>query len=62
MSEYDHCAMILKLESDPTQVFYVECAGNVGVTIARWNSIRWAVGSNKSIDRIVYRKVNLERS
>jgi hypothetical protein len=54
--------MILRLETDPDQVFYLECAGGVGVTVARWESIRWRIGSGKSIERIVYRKVNLERN
>lgn len=42
-------------------MFYLECAGNTGVAIVRWISVRNRIGKGKSLERIVFRKVNIER-
>ena len=40
----DHVAMILKFESDPHEVYFVEATSNRGVSISKWSGIRKFVG------------------
>lgn len=36
----DHVAMVLKFESEPNEVFFLECTANAGVSISRWSRFR----------------------
>ena len=40
----DHVAMILKFESDPNEVYFVESTSNRGVSVSKWSSIKKFVG------------------
>jgi len=39
-SDFDHAAMVLKFESQPDELFFLEATSNNGVSLKRWSSIR----------------------
>ena len=39
-SHFDHVAMVLRLDCDPDEVYYVESTSNTGVQIAEWGNLR----------------------
>ena len=44
--DFDHVAMILKFESDPNEVYFVEALSD-GVKLNKWDRIRDTVGKDK---------------
>lgn len=60
-SNYDHVAMILKFESDPNEVYFVEAVGNLGVVLNRWSFLRTHVGKEKFYKRVVFRHIDCVR-
>lgn len=61
-SHFDHVAMCLKFETDPSEVFLIEATGNMGVGINRWSSLKEHVGAKKFYDKCAFRHVDMERS
>ena len=59
-SHFDHVAMVLKFETDPDEVYFVEATSNKGVSIARWSMIRRFVGD--FYEQIVLRHLEAERT
>ena len=43
-SHFDHVAMCLKFETDPSEIFLIEATGNYGVGINRWSSLKEFIG------------------
>ena len=60
-SHFDHVAMILRLDCDPDEVYYVESTCTYGVQIAAWSQLRDHIGKDKFIEKIVFRHVNFNR-
>jgi hypothetical protein len=52
--------MVLKFETDPDEVYFVEATSNRGVSISRWTMIRKFVG--EFYENIVLRHLEMERS
>ena len=44
--DFDHVVMILKFETDPSEVYFVEALSD-GVKLNKWANIRDLIGSNK---------------
>lgn len=59
-SHFDHVAMVLKFETDPDEVYFVEATSNRGVSIARWSMIRRFVGD--FYEQVVLRHLETERT
>ena len=60
-SHFDHVAMILRLDLDPDEVYYVESTMNTGVRIASWSDLREHVGKDKFVEKIVLRHIDFNR-
>ena len=60
-SKFDHVAMVLKLETDPDEVYFVEAVGELGVCMSSWSNYRVHVGKDKFYKRFVFRHVNFDR-
>lgn len=58
---FDHVAMVLKFESDPNEVYYLEATGNMGVSLNRWGLLKEHVGPGKFYKKLIYRHVNFDR-
>ena len=58
-SEFDHVAIILRLDGQD-DVFYMEATGGPGVSVSRWDSLKKSVGQGLFYERIVYRHVNYD--
>ncbi|CDW89888.1 ph domain containing protein [Stylonychia lemnae] len=59
-SHFDHVAMVLKFETDPDEVYFVESTSNRGVSISRWTMIRKFVGD--FYEQVILRHLEVERS
>lgn len=55
-SEFDHVAMIIRINDDP-EVYFVEATGNRGVTYNKWSNIRNHIGPDKFYAKLSWRKV-----
>ena len=53
-SDWDHCAMVIKMSSQPDEVFLYEATGGSGVKMSRFSSKKVWIGS-------YYRKCVLRR-
>jgi hypothetical protein len=53
--------MVLKFESDPNEVYFVEATGGNGVALNRWGLLKEHVGPGKFYKKMIYRKVNFDR-
>ena len=58
---FDHVAMVLKFESDPTEIYLVEATGNMGVSLNKWSLLKEHVGPGKFYKKLIYRHVNFDR-
>jgi len=56
-SHFDHVAMILKFETDPREVYFIESTGNAGVALNRWLFLRKHIGKDKFYDKVVFRHI-----
>ena len=56
----DHVAMVLKFESDPDEVYFVESTSNRGVSISRWSTVRKYLGD--FYEQVVLRHLNINRN
>lgn len=61
-SVFDHVAMILKFETDPNEIYYVDATGTNGVACMKWSLLRSHYGPGKFYERIIYRHVDFNRS
>lgn len=61
-SIFDHVAMILKFETDPSEIYYVDATGTNGVACGKWSLLRPHYGPGKFYERIIYRHVDFNRS
>ena len=52
--------MVVKLVSEPDEVFFLEALGDVGVTFRRWSRVRQAVGNFYT--KIAIRHLDCERT
>jgi hypothetical protein len=52
--------MVLKFETDPDEVYFVEATSNRGVSISRWSMIRKFVGD--FYEQVILRHLEAERS
>lgn len=59
-SEFDHVAMIIRLQNDP-EVYFVEATGNRGVTYNKWSNVRAHIGPDKFYAKLSWRKVENKR-
>ena len=59
-SELDHISMIIKIESNPNEVFILEANGN-GVILADWTHIRKNIGPDKFYKKVMFRHIEFER-
>ena len=59
-SDYDHVAMILKFESDPDDVYFVEAVCS-GVSLNKWSSVRDHIGLGKFYKMVVFRHIDFNR-
>jgi len=55
--DFDHVAMILKFESDPNEVYYVEAVSR-GVKINKWSLTRNQIGSDKFYSIVIFRHID----
>jgi hypothetical protein len=55
----DHVAMVLKFETDPDEVYYLDATSNRGVSISKWSIIRAYVG--EFYEKVVLRHLDIER-
>lgn len=55
-SEFDHVAMIIRINDDP-EVYFVEATGNRGVTYNKWSNVRNHIGPDKFYAKLSWRKV-----
>lgn len=53
-------AMILKFESDPDEVYFVESTSNRGVSITRWSTVRKYLGD--FYESVVLRQLEADRN
>lgn len=60
-SHFDHIAMVLKFESAPEEVYFVEATGNNGVSLNKWQYIKPHIGKDKFYEKIVIRHVDFDR-
>ena len=51
--------MILKFESEPGEIFFIEATSNHGVSLKRWSTIRQYLGN--FYKKIVFRHLEFER-
>jgi hypothetical protein len=58
---FDHVAMVLKFESDPNEIYFVEATGNMGVSLNSWSKLKEHVGPGKFYKKLIFRHVNFER-
>ena len=56
----DHVAMVLKFESDPDEIYFVDSTSNRGVSISRWSAIRKYLG--EFYEQIVFRHLQVSRN
>jgi hypothetical protein len=54
--------MVLKFERDPTEIFFIEAVGNLGVVLNKWSFLRKHVGRDKFYKRIVFRHIDFLRN
>lgn len=54
--------MVLKFESDPSDIYIVDATGNNGVALNRWSFLKNHVGPDKFYKRAILRHVNFERT
>ena len=52
--------MVIRLKSEPDEIFFLEAIGDVGVTIRRWSIIKKIVG--KFYAKIVIRHLDWPRT
>ena len=60
-SHFDHVAMCLKFETDPSEIFLIEATGNYGVGINRWSSLKEFIGPKQFYDKCVFRHIEMDR-
>lgn len=53
--------MVLRLDFDPDEVYYVESTGTNGVTICSWDQLREHIGKDKFIEKLVFRHIDFDR-
>ena len=53
--------MVLKFESAPDEVYFVEATGNNGVSLNKWQYIKPHIGMDKFYERIVLRHIDFDR-
>lgn len=56
----DHVAMVLKFETDPDEVYFLDATSTRGVSISKWSLLRKFVGD--FYEYIVLRHLETERS
>ena len=61
-SEFDHVAMVLKFETDPSEIFLFESTQQKGVSVVKWSSIENDIGPNKFYRHCVFRHVEFDRN
>ena len=54
--------MILKFESEPSDVFLIEATGNRGVALSRWDFIRDHIGAGQFYKKVIFRHLEFDRS
>jgi hypothetical protein len=60
-SHFDHVAMVLKFESAPGEVYFVEATGNNGVSLNKWQYIKPHIGHGKFYEKMVIRHLDFDR-
>ncbi len=55
----DHVAMILKFETDPDEIFFVDSTQSRGVSIQKWSDIRKYLGD--FFEQVVLRHLEVKR-
>ena len=55
-SHFDHVAMVMRISSEPQEVFLLEAFGTKGVQISRWSQKKKFIGSH--FRRIALRRLN----
>lgn len=53
--------MILKFESAPDDVYFVEATGNMGVSLNKWQYLKPHIGHDKFYEKLVIRHVDFNR-
>ena len=59
-SPFDHCAMVMKFESDPDEVYFLEANSSDGVCINKFSWVKQHIGKGQFYDKLVFRKVNFQ--
>jgi len=54
--------MILKFETDPSEIYFVDATGQNGVACGRWSLLRSHYGPGKFYERIIFRHIDFNRS
>ena len=53
--------MILKFDSDPNEIYFVESTGNYGVALNKWSQLRKHIGKSKFYKKCIFRHLEFER-
>jgi len=54
--------LILKFETDPTEIYFVDATGTNGVACSKWSLLRYHYGPDKFYERIIFRHIDFNRS
>ena len=58
-SYFDHVAMVLRFDTDPTEIFLLESTSTTGVSISKWSQLRRMIGSY--YEQVVVRHLEIAR-
>ena len=54
--------MVLRFETEPDEVYFIDAVGNRGVGLNKWSFIKKHYGKGKFYSNIVFRHIEIERS
>lgn len=62
LAKFDHVAMILKFDADPSEVYIIEATTNTGVHLNKWSFLREHIGKEKFYLQAKFRHIDYNRT
>lgn len=54
--------MVIKTDSQPDEIYLLECVGKIGVALNYWSFLRNHIGRGKFYQKCIFRQVNFDRN
>jgi hypothetical protein len=54
--------MVIKISSQPHEIYLLESVGKIGVALNQWSFLRNHIGGGKFYQKCVFRHVNFDRN